>query len=223
MTNSTFYNNVTNKSQTLNKQLPQRNLGIDLDGLMAKFNNSIAIQNIGQYSISNNFIASQGKSRNQNAFKTTATIGPKNLRPVLQGGGIEGQQIKGTALRSGGTLAVETIASGGHTKNTSGKFNQTMTGGMGAPSVAAGGNSNLYSMIYQNRQKNLVSSYLKGIDTQQLKQKATASSRNQPLIVPAGTKNKVGSRNAVGRVPLENDGTAVYSKSIVGTGGNRYY
>lgn len=27
-------------------------------------------------------------------------------------------------------------------------------------------NANLYSMIYQNRQKNLVSNYLKGIDSQ---------------------------------------------------------
>lgn len=29
-----------------------------------------------------------------------------------------------------------------------------------------GSNTNLYSMIYQNRSKNLVSNYLRGIDTQ---------------------------------------------------------
>ncbi len=54
--------------------------------------------------------------------------------------------------------------------------------------------NNLYSMIYQNRTKNLVSSYLKNIDTSGTgkvgapSKVGVGSSRNQALVAPAGTR-----------------------------------
>ena len=77
-------------------------------------------------------------------------------------------------------------------------------------------NHNLYSMIYQNRSKNLVSNYLKGIDSQvrgQLPQKVTGSSRNQALVAPQGTKKMT--RNTMGGL----EGSVEGNKSLVG----RYY
>jgi hypothetical protein len=80
-------------------------------------------------------------------------------------------------------------------------------------------------MIYQNRQKNLVSSYLKNIDNQQQirgisgQQKVISSSRNQPLVAPSGTKKSQMSRNTMGGT-IDGDHMAAVNKSLVG---NRFY
>ncbi len=100
----------------------------------------------------------------------------------------------------------------GHAKKLSGssKFNNSATGG-------GANNAKLYSMIYQNRTKNLVSNYLKGVDntqvrgsgTGQVPQKLTGngSSRNQNLMAPLGTKKMT--RNTMGGTldGMEDSGT----------------
>lgn len=67
----------------------QQPMGVDLDSLMHKFNNSLAIQNIGQYSGGQNGVLASGnsKSRNMqaNTFKTTASMGTasRNIKQTL--------------------------------------------------------------------------------------------------------------------------------------------
>lgn len=73
--------NMTNKSQTMKKG-PAGIAGIgkqgpEMDFIMSKFNNSLAIQNIGSYAAASGLAGTSSKSRNVNtgSFKTTASIG----------------------------------------------------------------------------------------------------------------------------------------------------
>jgi hypothetical protein len=57
----------------------------EMDFIMSKFNNSLAIQNIGSYAAVTGLVGTSSKSRNVNtgSFKTTASIGStkgKNYR-----------------------------------------------------------------------------------------------------------------------------------------------
>jgi hypothetical protein len=63
---------------------------------------------------------------------------------------VEGTSLKSTMIKN----SMIATADSTNKKNSNAKFNPNAT------------NTNLYSMIYQNRSKNLVSNYLKGIDTQ---------------------------------------------------------
>ena len=120
---------------------------------MNKFNNSLAIQNMGVYSGAIGLGAANSKSRNANmgSFKTTASIGSTKSKQMIN----NTQMVEGTSLKST-MLKNSMIATADSTnkKHSNGKFNPNAT------------NTNLYSMIYQNRSKNLVSNYLKAIDTQ---------------------------------------------------------
>lgn len=70
--------------------------GPEIDNLMAKFNNSLAMQ-------SNNLVA-KSRNLNQSSFKTTASIGSNNL--------------KNSTLKNA-NIVIDTISSGGHTKKIS--------------------------------------------------------------------------------------------------------
>lgn len=71
---------MTNKSQTMKKGNIGTNIGKkvqDMEFAMSKFNNSLAIQNIGGYNAVAGLSGATAKSRNSKAgaFKTTASIG----------------------------------------------------------------------------------------------------------------------------------------------------
>ena len=93
---------MANKSQT--KPMKQMmNQGPEIDNLMAKFNNSLALQSSN--------IVTKSRNLNQSSFKTTASIGSNNL--------------KNSTIKTN-NIVIDSISSGGHTKKISQKFNQTI-------------------------------------------------------------------------------------------------
>jgi hypothetical protein len=159
---------------------------------------------------------------NQGSFKTTASIGSTKGTGNKQIMSSTQAMLEGV-MKSSNPKTNHQNPTGeptSHGKKNSGsyKFNNNSIGGNS-------NNANLYSMIYQNRTKNLVSNYLKGIDTQvrgsgtgQVPQKlaGNGSSRNQNLMAPVGTKKTT--RNTMGGT-LDGMGDSGPNKSLVG----RYY
>ncbi|CDW74848.1 UNKNOWN [Stylonychia lemnae] len=233
--------NLNNKTQIIQKStIPTRN---NTDNLMPNFNNnSLAIQNFGSLAIQSTTIGnSVSKSRNlqNNIFRTTASIGSaKGINKSMLSNtqtNIDPSLLIGTSLQNQGALnkkfvdSMGGLGSGSHTKQISGssKFNQTI----------AQQNTQLYSMIYQNRQKNMVSNFLKGVDQRQQQktsnggsigagtnsyQKGVGTSRNQGLNAPTATKkNNMNRSNIVGSSGSGNQTMdIVINKSLIG---NRFY
>lgn len=154
---------MTNKSQTIKKGTLGNSGGTvigvrnkqhpEVDQLMNKFNNSLAIQNMGVYSGAIGLVGTNSKSRNANmgSFKTTASIGSTKSKQLINNTQmVEGTSLKSTMLKNS---MIATAESTNKKQLSNSKFNPNAT------------NTNLYSMIYQNRSKNLVSNYLKAIDT----------------------------------------------------------
>ncbi|TNV82167.1 hypothetical protein FGO68_gene6086 [Halteria grandinella] len=276
-------NNNGSKTATINKSAtyaPKQQQASDLESLMAKFNNSLAIQNIlGATNPNSQFKASTSKSRNTGTtqnnpqFKTTAAAvglslgSTKGIGKTL----ILGQQPTSSTANSGmgnlffadnGLTAAQKQSiinsATSHGKRTSGstnqahmqqsniqqnvqnKFNQTIVGGVPP--------TNLYTMMYQQQKnqpqlhiaqsatigsttqkKNLVSSYLKGIDNKRSGQasgghtKMIGTSRNQQLVAPAGTKNKIGGGTNVhmGMAASSSLGASIEDIQMSGVGGGQ--
>ena len=89
-------------------------------------------------------------------------------------------------------------------------------------------------MVLSAQKKNLVSSYLKGIDSQLNKRpqvphsgahtKMLGTSRNPALVAPAGTKNKmIGAVSSLGASIEDIAGSGALNRTLGGTGGNRYF
>lgn len=87
------------------------------------------------------------KSRNNNmtSFKTTASITSTKNNKL---GGTDAMSIKSSILKNSLVATADSTGKKLVSNNTK----------------HSGTNSNLYSMIYQNRSKNLVSNYLKVVD-----------------------------------------------------------
>jgi len=108
-------------------------------------------------------------TNNGTQFKTTASIGSNKPNEKLKGtsgSGIRNPNVQSSEKKHFKNNKQSIVSAN---ENSVGKKVAVATTKYSYNRNAGNTNSNLYSMIYQNRTKNLVSSYLKNIDSQNTK------------------------------------------------------